>query len=231
MTSLAQRALASEQMDDPHLDPAIYAQVLADLSAVNNWTLARRPTLGFVRRALREKQSFRLLDVGFGQGDMLRSIARWASHNGIKADLVGVDLNPRSAAIARAATPETLWIDFRTGDYAVQDGPFDLIISSLVAHHMTVDELVSFLRFMEDRAALGWMVNDLHRHRAAHRLYPTLARVMGWHRIVREDGTLSIARSFRPDEWPPLLRAADVDPRTAQVCRRFPFRLCVERLR
>ena len=46
---------------------------------------------------------------------------------------------------------------------------------------------------------------------------------------VREDGTLSIARSFRPQEWPPILDEAGITD--ARVFRAFPFRLCVERCR
>jgi hypothetical protein len=52
---------------------------------------------------------------------------------------------------------------------------------------------------------------------------------MRWHRIVRLDGTLSIARSYRPAEWPPLLAEAGITER--RVFRAFPFRLCVERRR
>ena len=103
------------------------------------------------------------------------------------------------------------------------------IISSLVAHHMTHAQLIAFLRFMEREAARGWLVNDLHRHRFAHRGFPILARLCGWHPIVRHDGTLSIARSYRPGEWPPILAEAGID--RARVYRAFPFRLCVERLR
>ena len=90
-------------------------------------------------------------------------------------------------------------------------------------------QLIAFLRFMEAEAARGWLVNDLHRHRLPHLGFPWLARAMRWHRIVREDGTLSIARSYRPAEWPPILAEAGVAH--AQVKRVFPFRLCVERLR
>jgi len=224
------RARDAEQMDAEDLDPETYAAVLADLAAVNRITLARLPTLGFLRRALGGRDRFRLLDVGFGQGDMLRSIARWAQRSGMQADLVGVDLNPNSAPAARAATPDRLGIDYRTGDYADLAGRgFDLIVSSLVAHHMRDDELIAFLRFMEKEARIGWLVNDIHRLRFAHFGFPILARTFGWHRIVREDGTLSIARGFRPKEWRPYLEAAGVD-RVARVRRRFPFRLCVERL-
>ena len=43
-------------------------------------------------------------------------------------------------------------------------GPFDFVISSLVAHHMTDGQLRAFLRFMEENSTEGWLVNDLHRH-------------------------------------------------------------------
>lgn len=228
MTSLATRATTPEQMDAADLDPAVYARVLGDLARVNRVTLAARPTLGFLARALGERTSFRLLDVGFGDGDMLRGIARWAARRGVDAELTGIDLNPRSEAIARAATPPSMPIRYRTGDYAaLAGGGFDVIVSSLVAHHMAEHELVAFLRFMEAEAAAGWLVNDLHRHRLAHLGYPLLARAFGWHRIVREDGTLSIARGFRPPEWRALLAEAGIAG--ARVVRRFPLRLCVER--
>ena len=82
---------------------------------------------------------------------------------------------------------------------------------------------------MEAHGRRGWFVNDLHRHGFAHRGFPLLARLARWHPIVRHDGTLSIARSYRPGEWPPLLAEADITD--ARVFRAFPFRLCVERLR
>jgi SAM-dependent methyltransferase len=219
-----------EQMDDPALDPAVYAAVLADLGRVNRWTLAARPTLDFLRRAAAGPDRLRLLDVGFGEGDMLRAIARWARRRGVSLELVGVDLNPRSAAVAAVATPPELTIDYRTGDYRDQSG-FDLVISSLVAHHMTDAELRDFLAWMEASAPRGWLVNDLHRQRLSYLGYPLLARLLRTHRIVREDGRLSIARSFRPGEWRELLDRAGVPPGAAAIRRYFPFRLCVERLR
>lgn len=227
---LEERAIAEELMDDPALDEATYTQVLHDLAKVNWWTMAYRPTLDFLSRAVGDRRHFRLLDVGFGDGDMLRRIADWARKCGIEAELVGVDLNPRSECAARAATPDILPVTFITGDYADQAGAdWDCVISSLVAHHMTREQLVAFLSFMEAEARAGWFVNDLHRHGFAYTGYPLLATLMRWHAIVKHDGRLSIARSYRPKEWVPLLVEAGVE--TAQVRRVFPFRLCVERLK
>lgn len=217
-------------MDAPDLDPSTYARILADLDRVNKWTLARRPTLRFLGRGVGGRRRFRLLDVGFGHGDMLRAIAGWARRRGIEAELVGVDLNPKSAAVAEAATPADLEIRYVTGDYRGLGG-FDFVISNLVAHHMSAGELRDFLRYMEAEAKVGWMVNDLHRHRLAFAGFPMLCRIMGWHRIVREDGQLSIALAFRPREWRAILQDSGVPEGAARVVRRFPFRLCVERLR
>ncbi len=226
-SSLAVRSQAEELMDADDLDAATYADVVGDLATVNTVTMARRPTLDFLDRAIKGRTRFRLLDVGFGDGDMLRRIARWAKAKGIEADLVGVDLNPRSEQAARVHGGDIRYV---TGDYAdLADELWDVIVSSLVAHHMTHEQLVAFLRFMERHATAGWFVNDLHRHGFAHWGFPILATLARWHPIVRHDGTLSIARSYRPDEWPPLLAEAGVTQ--AKVRRIFPFRLCVERLR
>lgn len=225
MSTLADRAQAEELMDADDLPADTYAAVVRDLAQVNTVTLAARPTLAFLRANTRAAGHYRLLDVGFGDGDMLRRIARWGARHGVTFDLVGIDLNPRSEMAARADTPAELGIDYRTGDYAdLGQEPWDFIVSSLVAHHMTTDQLVVFLRFMDAHARVGWLVNDLHRHRFAYAGWPLLARLFRWHPIVRHDGHLSIARSYRPGEWRALIARGGV---AARVFTAFPFRLCV----
>lgn len=228
--SLAERLQADELMDADDLPPETYAAVVADLARVNAVTLAARPTLAFLARAANGRDRLRVLDVGFGDGDMLRRIARWAANRGLAAELTGVDLNLRSEAAARAHTPAGLGIEWVTGDYAdLAERGWDVVISSLVAHHMTRAELVVFLRFMDGEARVGWLVNDLHRHALAHAGWPALAWAARWHPIVRSDGRTSIARSYRPGEWPAILAEAGVTD--AAVRRAFPFRLCVQRLK
>ena len=229
MRSLKSRVRDDEQMDDPSLDPKVYDEVLKGLGRVNAWTLAARPTLDFLRRATRGRDRFSLLDVGSGEGGMLRAIARWARKRGLAAELTGIDLNPKSESVARAATPSGMPISYRNSDYRGL-GRFDLVVSSLVAHHMTDDQLREFLRWMESNAEWGWFVNDLHRHRFAYYGFPLLAVLLGVHRIVREDGQLSIARSFRRRDWRAILEEAGVTE-GVKLRRYFPFRLCVERLR
>jgi SAM-dependent methyltransferase len=227
--SLEKRTRDDEQMDDPSLDPKVYDKVLKGLGRVNVWTFAARPTLDFLRRGTRGRKRFSLLDVGSGEGGMLRVIAKWARKRGLEAELTGVDLNPKSEGVARAMTPDDMTIDYLTGDYR-DLGRFDFVVSSLVAHHMTDGQLRDFLRWMEASTDRGWFVNDLHRHGFAYLGFPLLTTLLAVHRIVRQDGMLSIARSFRPADWQAILADAGVTD-GVKVRRYFPFRLCVERLR
>lgn len=231
MSQLAVRSRQEEQMDAADLDPAVYEKVLHDLARVNRWTFTARPVIAYMKQAIGEAKAFRLMDVGFGDGDILRAIARWARRRGTAADLVGVDLNPKSVQAARSATPAGLAIDYRAGDYRDQQGPFDFVISSQVTHHMSDEQLLAFLRYMESEARLGWLICDLHRHGFAYWGFPLLARLLMVHRIVREDGRLSIARSFRPADWGACLAQAGIPRDAVKIVRRFPFRLCVERIK
>ena len=231
MTNLATRCRDEEQMDSAELDAATYARVLHGLARVNRWTFTAHPLLAYLDRAAAGLVRFRLLDVGFGEGDLLRRVAYWAHGRGISVSLVGIDINPRSAGIARSLTPRDLPIEYLTGDCLDLPGAFDFIVSSQVAHHMTDGQLHEFLQFMEARTLRGWLISDLRRHAFAYYGYPLLARLLGVHRIVREDGQLSIARSFRKEDWCEILRAAGMAKKGVRLVHRFPFRLSVERVK
>ena len=231
MTSLAIRSRQDEQMDAADLAPEVYEKVLHDLARVNRVTFTAWPTLAFLKQAVGDAKRFRVMDVGFGDGDVLRAVSRWARKRGIDAELVGVDLNEKSVKAAQDATPPGMAIEYRAGDYADQAGPFDFVISSQVTHHMTDPQLLAFLRYMEAEARRGWLICDLHRLAFSYWGFPLLARLLMVHRIVREDGQLSIARSFRKSEWEDYLRQAGIAPGQVRIVRRFASRLCVERVK
>lgn len=223
------RSRASEWMDAPGIDQADLARCLDDLAAVNSVTLARPPTVSFMRRAARGRDALSVLDVGYGQGDMLRRLARWGRRRGIRLRLAGVDLSPASKVAAEAATPEWMGIEYRTGDvFDEPPGSVDVIVSSLFTHHLHDAEVVRFLRWMEETARVGWFVNDLHRHPVAYYGFKALAEVAGWHPMVRHDGPVSVARSFRRRDWARLLDEAGL---AARVRWHVPFRFCVGRLK
>lgn len=234
MTRFGQRSPQLEWMDTEDVSPADFAACLADLAAVNTLTLARPPTLAFMRRVARgwpPSSALSVLDVGFGEGDMLRRIARWGQRRGLCLDLSGVDLDPSSTAAAEAATPAAMGIRYGTGNlFDMPPGRSDVVISSLFTHHLTDDQVVAFLRWMEARAGRGWFVNDLHRHPLAYYGFRALSAAAGWHPMVRHDGPISVARSFQRRDWDTLLARAGLAG-VATVRWHMPFRYCVSRLR
>jgi 2-polyprenyl-3-methyl-5-hydroxy-6-metoxy-1,4-benzoquinol methylase len=214
--SLAIRSTEPERMDAPDLDEAVYDRCLRDLASVNRVTATHAASLAWLRRAtatLPPGAAFSVLDIAYGQGDLLRALARWAARAGYAAELTGIDLNPRSATVARAATDTTCAITYLTGDifdYAPAK-PFDFILTSQFTHHLTDDDVLRLIGWMEAHATRGWHIADLHRHWFAYYGFRWLARLARWHPIVRHDGTVSIARGFRRPEWQALLEAAGVE--------------------
>lgn len=231
MTRFAARATTPELMDTEQVDYADFRTCLRHLAILNRLTLGYRPTLnwldGMARKTGREKLS--IVDYGFGYGDMLRVIQRWAAGRGLQVSLTGVDLNPWSARAAADAAPADSGIQYVTADLFAYNPPErpDIIISSLFAHHLPDESLIRFLKLMEDRARIGWFVNDLRRSAVSHALFGAATAVGPWHRFIRPDGMLSIRSAFVEADWERLIAAACIVRSRVAVARRWPWRLCV----
>lgn len=231
--NLAMRSTQDELMDGPDISAADYAQCLADLEQVNRFTFTHRATLRWLARAMQGipgSTPVSVFDVAYGHGDLLRALYRWGVSNGRALALAGIDLNPRSALAARTASAAGMRIDYQTGNvFAAKPQPRpDFIVSSQFTHHLDDAQAVEFVRWMETHCTRGWYVSDLQRHAISYYTFRWIARLAGWHRIVRDDGTVSIARSFRLSEWRAMLQRARVP---AEVRWHVPFRLGVGRLK
>jgi len=236
MPSFAARSNELEQMEAPGIAETLLVDVLGDLARTNTLTLARPATLAWLARATRRLprgSAFSLLDVGSGQGDMLRAIWRWARRRGLEPRLTGVDLSPWSASAAEAATDPAWNIRYLTGDvfdYAPEGG-VDFVVSSLVAHHMPDQVLVRFIDWMEANARRGWFINDLHRHPVAYYGFMALSRAAFLHPMVQHDGLVSVTRAFTKPDWERLLAASHAPRDRIDLAWRFPFRICVGRIK
>jgi 2-polyprenyl-3-methyl-5-hydroxy-6-metoxy-1,4-benzoquinol methylase len=205
---------------------------LRSLEQINRWLLGYRPTLAWLKRRLPGLgDPVHIVDVGCGGGDLLRQISAWARRRGIAVELTGIDLNPHAARAAAESTPKELGIVWVTGDaleYRTEK-PVDIVVSSLMAHHLEDEGVVALLRWMEATAQVGWFINDLERSEWSCRLFEWVERIAGWHRFVRHDGPASFRRAFREEDWVRLLRAADVPRNALSVEHWRPGRLCVGR--
>ncbi len=226
------RAKLTELMDAP-CSREVMRACLRDLSKVNRWFLAYRPTLCWLESLdlQRFETPVRIVDVGCGYGDTLRRIEIWALSHKIPVMLTGCDLNPDTVAIAAEATAKTSAIEWVAADvFSFQStGPIDIVVSSLFTHHLVESDIVRFLRWMEEQARVGWFINDLSRAPIPYHLFKAFSRLAGLHPFVQHDGPVSIARAFVPEDWRNMCTAAGL-PENQIVMEGFtPGRLCVGR--
>ena len=232
----SQRANLIELMDMPCSYEELRA-CLHDIARVNRLTFAQRPTLGWLEELVAAGPALtaplRIVDVGCGYGDTLRKIDRWAGKRGVPVRLTGIDLNPDAIRAAREATPSSQQIEWLVGDALADhtNGPIDVVICSLLTHHLTNSQIVLFLRWMEQTARRGWFIDDLHRKPMPYHLFRLWARWTDWHPFVKNDGPVSIRRSFVAEDWQRLCAAAEIDEELVSIREHRPARLCVGRVK
>jgi ubiquinone/menaquinone biosynthesis C-methylase UbiE len=223
-----QRSRELEHIDKGDYTPEEYEGCLAELRRVNRWlgdvSALKRSVLPDIERE--GALSFTLLDVGAGTGELLREVALAARSRKVTARLVGLELNERAAAGLLEESRGFEEVSSVRADafrLPFADGAFDYVMCSLFTHHFRDEDCVRVLKEMARVARRRLYCIDLHRHRVAYYFYKTASRLVLHNRLVREDGALSILRSFRPDELRRLGERAGL--KGVKVERRFPYRL------
>lgn len=232
----SKRAEMTELMDEPCSYEELRA-CLHDIARVNTLTFAHRPTLSWLDELVRSRPAssgpLRIVDVGCGYGDMLRRIDVWATKRQIAVTLTGIDLNPDAIRAAREASGSHRRIEWCVGD-ALSDypaGDTDVVLSTLLTHHLPEVKIVGFLRWMEQTARRGWFINDLHRQAVPYHLFRLWTRFSTLHAFVRHDGPVSIRRSFLHKDWSVLCAAAGIAAEAVSIKTYRPARLCVGRVK
>jgi ubiquinone/menaquinone biosynthesis C-methylase UbiE len=223
-----ERSLELEHLDKGDFTGEEYEGCIIELQRVNRWLgdaqALKDSLLKEVARV--NLQSFSVIDVGAGSGELLRVIAGWARQTKRTALLTGVELNARSAEAIAEESEGFAGISAVRGDafqLPFADKTFDYAICSLFTHHFKDDGVEKVLRELSRVAARRIFVIDLHRHPVAYYFYTTIGRLFLHNRLIREDGALSIQRSFKPNELQRLAQRAGLEG--SLVERHFPYRL------
>jgi SAM-dependent methyltransferase len=223
-----QRSYELEHLDIGDYTPAEYEGCIVELQRVNRWlgdeSALRDSLLKEIERA--GLRSFSVLDVGAGSGELLRVAAKWARETERRASFVGLELNERSATAIleeSRAFPEISSVRSDAFRLPFCEGEFDYAICSLFTHHFRDERVVDLLREMSRVAGRGIFVIDLHRDPVAYYFYTTIGRLFLHNRLIREDGALSILRSFKPEELENLGHRAQL--MNVSVEKHFPSRL------
>lgn len=214
------RSKQAEIMDDLTLDGESMNQLLNDLSRVNKWLGGTRISIDGITKLLNarsKRETITILDVGCGDGEMLRECARYGDREGLTFQLIGVDANENIVNEAKERSKgfqNISFIPMNVFSEELVEIDFDIALCTLFLHHFTNTEIIQILNKLSIKSKIGVVVNDLQRSLLAFGLFKLFAIVFLKTPIARHDGLVSIARSFKRKELEQLIRSSTNDVTT-----------------
>ncbi len=200
------RTSASEIMDDFELEGEVLKDALDKIARINQLLGGNELTLQGVQdlmNTISKSNEIVIVDVGCGNGDMLRTLAHFGTKNNLKFKLIGIDANSFTVKHAQKLSKNYSNIRYRCEDIFDEEFKklkYDILICTLTLHHFKDDEIMYLLDVFYKNAITGIVINDLHRNRIAYRLFQALCFVFRLNDMSREDGLTSILRGFKKEE-------------------------------
>lgn len=216
------RRRGTEILDDSATPSDVRARSLRDVARSNALLGGMRAVLRMLGRLWPSLgASVTILDVGTGSADIPRRLRERARRRGIELVVVGVDEAPSLLGAAAGILDAGVCGDARRLPF--QDAAVQIVICSQLLHHFEDAELPNVLREL-DRVASEWVVvSDLRRSWIAACGFWLLSWPLGFHRVTRHDGFVSVLRGFTAPEMARLVRHAT--GQHADVRRHLGFRL------
>ena len=200
------RTSDTEIMDDFQLEGNELKDALDKIAKINKLLGGNRLTLQGVKALLKNKDKTKeitIIDVGCGNGDMLRYIANYGEIEGFKFKLLGIDANAYTINYAKELSIHYPTIQYNCMDiFNAEFGDIkcDITLCTLTLHHFKDEEIMQLLSVFKKNSSIGIVINDLHRSKLAHALFRYLCYFFKLNKMSREDGLISILRGFKKPE-------------------------------
>lgn len=203
---MTHRSKEEEIMDDLDMSGDILIDSLDKIATINQWLGGNKLTISGILELLKDTPKDRpisVVDLGCGNGDMLRALAKVGEKLGYKFDLLGIDAN--QATIDYAIELSTAFdniryikMDVLTDEFA--DIDYDVALCTLFLHHFEDDVAFEFVKALESKAKIGVIINDLHRHPLAYYLFRLITLPVNNY-MMKQDGMLSIRKGWRREDF------------------------------
>lgn len=212
-----------------HYTEEEYNDCMIKLDRIGRWLGGDAATFSALKKI--EPSPTSILDVGCGGGLFTIRMAEKYP----KAKVLGIDINPQAIAFAKQklATmdnpPKNVAFEWRQeGSLNEPDKSFDVVMSTLVCHHLNDEQIVEFLFKARQVAKQKVIINDLHRHPIALALFNSVSPLFFRNRLVLADGQLSIRRAFTREEWNHYIKQVHDRPFNYSISWHWAFRWIVE---
>lgn len=202
---LKHRSDQEEIMDDFEMEGELLERTLDQIAWINKWLGGNHITVNGLQKLWKDvplEQVLTIVDLGCGNGDMLRVVAGLARKKGRKVKLIGIDANDFTINYARKQSVDYPEISYMTDTIPSETFGilnYDVVLSTLFFHHFKDDEIIESLAEITEKASVGVVINDLHRNQWAVFLFRLLTIFIP-NPMVRADGVTSILRGFKKSE-------------------------------
>jgi SAM-dependent methyltransferase len=195
-----------EIMDDFAMEGEVLRDALDKIAKINQLLGGNQVTLQGVKELIGSKakqDEIVIVDLGCGNGDMLRTLEKYGRENNLHFKLIGIDANNFTINHARKLSENYTNISFRCEDIfdaSFQELKFDIVLCTLTLHHFKDEKIEELLAVLYQNSNLGIVINDLQRSALAYRLFQGLCFVFRLNTMSRKDGLVSILRGFKYKE-------------------------------
>lgn len=200
------RSNKTEIMDDFALEGEVLRDALDKIASINQLLGGNLLTLHSVQKLVHSipmQQEITIVDVGCGNGDMLRVLADYGLKNNYNFKLIGIDANNFTINHAQKLSEKYKNISFQCEDVfgkPFEEIKYDIILCTLTLHHFKNKEIIQLMSVFYANSKVGIVINDLHRSALAYRLFQVLCFVFKLNSMSREDGLTSILRGFKKQD-------------------------------
>lgn len=202
LVDTSHRSSEMEIMDDFTMEGVLFRDTLDKLEIINRFLGGNSVTIKGLKKLLKNQsknKTITIVDLGCGNGDVLRDVSKFGRKNNYSFKLIGIDANLAATEYAKELSKEYSELSFKTMDILSEDfkkQSYDVVLCTLFLHHFKNEELISFLKTTTDKATIGVVVNDLHRHKLAYYLFKLIGFFIK-NKMVRQDGLTSVLRAFK----------------------------------
>ncbi|WP_395043842.1 class I SAM-dependent methyltransferase [Flavobacterium sp.] len=195
-----------ELMDDFTLEGIELQDALDKIAKINQLLGGNKLTLNGLKiliKDLDKSKEYVIVDIGCGNGDMLRYIADFGEENDFNFKFIGIDANAFTINHAKKLSNHYPNISYYCEDVFYKkftELKYDIVLCTLTIHHFRDEEILKLVKKIYNTVTTGIVINDLHRCKVAYRLFQVVCSVFNLNKMSREDGLISILRGFKKQE-------------------------------
>lgn len=224
-----------EIMDDFALEGETLRDALDKIAKINQLLGGNKLTLQGVQSLLNKANSdneLTIVDIGCGNGDMLRTLAKYAEKHQLKFKLIGIDANPFTINHAKELSQQYPSISYSCEDIFEDNFNslhYDIVLCTLTLHHFKDEEIIQLMSVFYKNTNIGIVINDLQRSSVAYRLFQALCFVFSLNKMSKEDGLVSILRGFKKNELEDFSRKLGFKKYTIQWKWAFRYQWIIQK--